>query len=112
MTNKVEPLLKGNSQRSPEKNMQLLLSKLKPSIVPEPSKYYTFIYTAKTPNIQYDQHPCILCGSVFQWGFTGYNIHWQDSRRYTWAECSNLYELNDEEFQLMQDYNTQRMRMS
>ena len=113
MTNNVEPLMIGNQQRSPEKNMNLLLSKLKGGIVPEPNKYYTFIYKAKTPRIQYDQHPCILCGQVFQWGFTGYNIHWEEVRRYTWGEViSNVFELNEEEFQSMQNYQTARMRSS
>ena len=112
-TNNVDPLLKGNNQRGPEKNMQLLLDKLDATIVPEPDKYYTFIYKAKTPRIQYDQHPCIVCQNVFNWGFTGFNIHWEDVRRYTWGEVvSNVYELNQEEFQSMQNYQTQRLRMN
>jgi hypothetical protein len=82
--------------------MRLVLDKLGPAIItPQPNKYYTFIYQAKTPRIQYDQHPFILCGSIFSWGFTGYNLHWEDSRRYTWNECSNLFEINESEVETM-----------
>ena len=69
-------------------------------MVPESNKYYTFVYKAKTPGIQYDAHPLILCGNVFPWGFTGYNVHWEESRRYTWKECiSPLFEIGESEIQ-------------
>ena len=55
-------------------------------IMPEPGKFYTFIYNAKTPNISYDQHPLIACVEVFRWGFRGLNFHWQNYRNYTWEE--------------------------
>ena len=55
-------------------------------IMPEPGKFYTFIYNAKTPNISYDQHPLIACVEVFRWGFRGLNFHWQQYRNYTWEE--------------------------
>ena len=55
-------------------------------IVPQAGKFYTFIYNAKTPNINYDQHPLIACVEVFRWGFRGLNFHWQKYRNYTWEE--------------------------
>ena len=55
-------------------------------IVPEAGKFYTFIYNAKTPNINYDQHPLIACVELFRWGFRGLNFHWQNYRNYTWEE--------------------------
>ena len=55
-------------------------------IVPQAGKFYTFIYNAKTPNINYDQHPLIACVEVFRWGFRGLNFHWQNYRNYTWEE--------------------------
>ncbi len=84
---------------SPEYNMKLLLPRLgKGEIVPQPDKYYVFIYKAKTPNIQYDQHPLIMCTGVYKWGFTGFNYHWEDYRRYSWLEVfSNVYEITEEE---------------
>ena len=85
--------------------MALLLESLSPSqIVPEPNKYYTFIYRAKTRGITYDQNPLIVCGDVFKWGFNGLNYHWNSIRQYTWNEVlSNVYELTDEEFNYLQE---------
>ena len=89
--------------QDPTKNMGLLLAKLNPSgIVPRPNKYYTFIYKAKTPGIQYDQHPLIVCGDVYKWGFNGLNQHWGEVRQYSWNEVlSNVYELSQENFQYL-----------
>ena len=85
--------------------MELMLSYLtEPEIVPDPDKYYVFVYKAKTPGITYDQHPLIQCTGVYKWGFTGYNYHWNESRQYSWAEVlSNLYELNEDEFSTAQE---------
>ena len=89
---------------NPKRNMQLLLANLTPStIVPQANKYYTFIYKAKTRGITYDQHPLILCGDVYRWGFNGNNVH-IGVRQYTWNEVlSNLYELSDEEFDFLRN---------
>ncbi len=57
-------------------------------ILPEPGKFYTFIYNAKTPGITYDQHPLIACMELFRWGFRGLNFHWQNYRNYTWEEVA------------------------
>ena len=57
-------------------------------IMPEPGKFYTFIYNAKTPGISYDQHPLIACVELFRWGFRGLNFHWQNYRNYTWEEVA------------------------
>ena len=91
--------------QSQQKTMSQLLDILDPSgIVPQRDKYYVFVYKAKTPNVRYDQFPFIACTSVFQWGFIGYNFHWEESRRYTWAEVkSNLYEVGDDELNIVQN---------
>ena len=100
---RVAPILKGSKTRSPEKNMQMLLDVLDSTIVPEADKYYVFVYKAKTPRIQYDQHPFVAVTAVYQWGFTGYNFHWEGSRAYTWGEVlSNIYEVTDEELTSVQ----------
>ena len=92
-----------NFGSDPTRNMALLLSTIEgPAIVPRPNKYYTFIYKAKTPNLQYDQHPLVLCGNVFKWGFTGLNEHWGALRQYSFGEVlSNVYELTEDEFQYL-----------
>ena len=56
--------------------------------IPSVGKYYTFVYNAKTPNVQYDHHPLIACTDIFGWGFRGINFHWQSSRNYTWEELT------------------------
>ena len=56
--------------------------------VPDVGNYYTFIYQAKTPNTDYDQHPLVAVTEVFQWGFRGVNFHWDESRNYTWQEVA------------------------
>jgi hypothetical protein len=97
--NRVESI---NFGGNPTRNMSILLAKLNPSgIVPSANKYYTFVYKAKTKGIQYDQHPLILCGNVYKWGFTGENVH-IGSRQYSWNEVlSNVYEISEEEFQTL-----------
>ena len=84
--------------------MGILLASLdRSTIVPMPNKYYTFVYKAKTPRITYDMYPLILCGSTYNWGFNGLNVHWNTIRQYSYGEVlSNVYELSEEEFQSLQ----------
>jgi hypothetical protein len=97
--NRVESITFGGD---PNRNMAILLAKLnKSGIVPIANKYYTFVYKAKTKGIRYDQHPLILCGNVYKWGFTGENAH-IGTRQYSWNEVlSNIYEISEEEFQTL-----------
>ena len=64
--------------------MQLLNNTVTP--IPEVGKFYTFVYNAKTPGYQYDQHPLIACTSLEKWGFKGINYHWNATRNYSWNE--------------------------
>jgi hypothetical protein len=66
--------------------------------IPDVGKYYTFIYTPKTPNITYDEYPLIAVTAVERWGFKGINFHWRQSRQYTWQEVFGKMHLirNDE----------------
>ena len=100
---KLKSVLKRAPGNSPTKNMELLMSTLGTStIVPDVDKYYVFVYKAKTPGIAYDQHPLVLVTAIFQWGFTGFSSHWNDSRQYTWQEViSNLYEVEQDEVSLV-----------
>ena len=59
---------------------------------------YIFIYSPKTPNIQYYQNPLVAVTEVFRWGFRGFNYHWGQVRQYTWEELQgNLYEIYPDE---------------
>ena len=73
----------------PEEIMLLIMEIFTIAVLyPEPGKFYTFVYNAKTPNETYDQHPLIACMELFRWGFRGLNFHWQKYRNYTWEEVS------------------------
>ena len=73
----------------PEEIMLLIMEIFTIEVLyPEPGKFYTFVYNAKTPNETYDQHPLIACMELFRWGFRGLNFHWQKYRNYTWEEVS------------------------
>ena len=111
--NRIEPLMErlGNNPRS---NMFLLLNKLSPGgIVPQPDKYYTFVYTPKTRNIRYDMNPFIKCTSIHKWGFVGFNYHWDEHRRYTWQEvATNIFEIYEDEVEDMRNFKTAFFRNS
>jgi hypothetical protein len=88
-------------------------------IVPEPGKYYTFIYNAKTPKMKYDQHPLIAALQVFSWGFRGLNFHWQDVdpsqciRNYTWNEVAGqLHVVYNNEIEFMKGINYSKFRIN
>ena len=73
----------------PEEIMLLIMEIFTIEVLyPEPGKFYTFVYNAKTPNETYDQHPLIACMELFRWGFRGLNFHWQNYRKYTWEEIA------------------------
>jgi hypothetical protein len=68
------------------------------TLIPDPGKYYTFVYRAKTPDINYDQHPLVAVLNVERWGFRGINFHWNDYRNYTWEEVLGSLHLIDDEY--------------
>lgn len=86
---------------NPDDTMQEIISVLtNTEIVPEPGKFYTFIYQAKTPNIEYDEFPLIACTGVSRTGFTGFNFHWQLPRQYTWEEViGQMHEVYPDELE-------------
>jgi|TARA_B100000214_G_C23671142_1_gene491993 hypothetical protein len=65
---------------------------------PSVGRYYVFVYSAKTPNIQYDSNPLVAVTDVFEWGFRGINLHVGQYRNYTYNELvGQLYEVNSYE---------------
>ena len=81
----------------PEELMLIIMETFNQTVtpIPEPGNFYTFVYNAKTPNKQYDQHPLIACTSLEPWGFKAINFHWRQSRNYTWNELAGqLYIIN------------------
>ena len=73
--------------KDPEDLMLIIMEIFKEEVLyPETGQFTTFIYTPKTQNIEYDQHPLIACTDLQKWGFKGINFHWRQSRNYTWEE--------------------------
>ena len=79
-----------NQTNDPEEMMLEIMHALNDTVTPIPDvgNFYTFVYNAKTPGEQYDQHPLIACTSLERWGFRGINFHWQKYRNYTWGELA------------------------
>ena len=105
--NELETIVAKMQGQSPSKCMALLLKGYFSSVTsqtsPEPNKYYLFVYKAKTPGIRYDQHPLILCGGVYNKGFTGFNSHWGEMRTYSYGGVlSNLYEVSQNDFDILE----------
>ena len=88
--NRIEAIKDQLTSSDPEDLMLQIMEALNNTVeaIPSVGKYYTFVYNAKTPNVQYDQHPLIACTDLFRWGFRGFNFHWQSSRNYTWEELT------------------------
>ena len=79
-----------NQTNDPEEMMLEIMDALNDTVTPIPDvgNFYTFVYNAKTPGEQYDQHPLIACTSLERWGFRCLNFHWQKYRNYTWGELA------------------------
>ena len=100
-SNRILPILSElNRTHDQEDQMLMIMDALKGTVTPIPEEggLYTFIYNAKTPRIEYDQHPLIVCTQLDRWGFRGLNFHWRRYRNYTWNEIAGLlYEVKLEE---------------
>ena len=84
----------------PDDIMIELMESLDTTVTSSPSvgRYYVFVYSAKTPNIQYDSNPLVAVTDVFEWGFRGINLHVGQYRNYTYNELiGQLYEVNSDE---------------
>ena len=84
----------------PDDIMIELMDNLNTTVTSSPSvgRYYVFVYSAKTPNIQYDSNPLVAVTDVFDWGFRGVNLHVGQYRNYTYNELiGQLYEVNSYE---------------
>ena len=94
---KLKLLIEEANTSDPEELMLIIMETFNQTVTPIPDvgKFYTFVYNAKTPNKQYDQHPLIACTSLERWGFKAINFHWRQSRNYTWNELAGqLYIVN------------------
>jgi hypothetical protein len=93
----IKDMLVGNE--TPDEIMDLIRDTFESVLVPEVGGYYTFIYSPKTPNLQYDQYPLVAVTELFSWGFRGINYHWGDYRNYGWGEvgANSFHQISDME---------------
>jgi hypothetical protein len=86
-TRELQKRIDTSGSTDPEDLMLIIMDVFKEEVLyPEPGKFYTFVYSPKTPEIEYDQHPLIACTELERWGFKAINFHWRESRQYTWEE--------------------------
>ena len=90
-----------NNQTNDQEEMMLeIMDALNDTVtpIPEVGNICTFYYYAKTPNLEYDQHPLVAVTELFNWGFRGINFHHQEYRQYTWEELgSQVYIVQQDE---------------
>jgi|TARA_Y100000015_G_scaffold11352_1_gene10835 hypothetical protein len=93
----IKDMLVGNE--SPDEIMDLIRDTFESVLVPEVGGYYTFVYSPKTPDLQYDQYPLVAVTELFSWGFRGINYHWGDYRNYGWGEvgANSFHQISDME---------------
>jgi len=92
--NRIERMQREISQAtdSPDKLMQIIQSIFDDiETYPRPGNIYTFVYTPKTPEILYDQHPLSIIDSITLSGFRGYNVHWSEFRNYVWEGVGSSF---------------------
>ena len=72
------------SESNVDDRMELIMYALNDTVtpIPEEGKFCTFKYFAKTPNIEYDQHPLVAVTELYPWGFRGINFHLRKPRQY------------------------------
>ena len=113
--NRLENLVSDIIDMGDPDDMMLAISEVltDTEIIPDVGKYYTFIYSPKTPRIRYDQFPLIACVAVFQWGFKGLNFHWGEMRQYTFPEVvGGLYKVDEMELRDLRTIPFGRIRLN
>jgi len=93
----IKDMLVGNE--TPDEIMDLIRDTFESVLVPEVGGYYTFVYSPKTPDLQYDQYPLVAVTELFSWGFRGINYHWGEYRNYGWGEvgANSFHQISDME---------------
>jgi hypothetical protein len=113
--NRVRPILKKSiGIVDPDDLMLEILDALDETVnVPSVGKYYTFVYSPKTPLIQYDANPLVGVTDIFEWGFRGINFHWGEVRQYTWNEViGDLHVIYTEELRDLRSLPYKRIRLN
>ena len=111
--NRIEPNISDiKSEKDLGERMELIMYALNDTVtpIPEVGTICTFKYFAKTPKLEYDQHPLVAVSDIFPWGFRGINFHLRDYRQYTWQELgTQVYIVQQEELDDLMSLNYKKM---
>ena len=67
---------------------------------PLPGKVYVYTYIAEKPDFLTDMYPVVQVMGVYEWGWTGMNLHIKKQRNYSFGRnVTPLYELKPSEVQ-------------
>ena len=115
--NRIEPVRQDiQSESNVDDRMELIMYALNDTVtpIPEEGNICTFRYFAKTPNIEYDQHPLVAVFDVVpDWGFRGLNYHWGKMRNYAFDEViSGIYNVTEMEFRSLRSIPFGRFRLN
>lgn len=99
--NRIRPILsKINGAEPSDEVMDMIsvaLSKTAEDF-PKPGLIYVFQYYATSQGLLYDRYPVVGVDKIYDWGFTGINMHIKDPRRYNYAQvASPLYRVENYE---------------
>lgn len=66
--------------------------------IPSVNAVYVFTYNAVTPGLLTDRFPLVGVTGVYDWGFTGINLHLEEPRNYNYNNVGTpLYRLKPQE---------------
>ena len=101
--NRVQPLL---SKLKGVENSEVIMAELQAVLadsqakIPIPGKVYVYTYIAAKPDFLTDMYPIVQVMGVYDWGWTGMNLHIGKQRNYTIGNNTTpLYMLKSNEVQ-------------
>ena len=101
--NRIRPLLNKlvgvEDSESIMREIEIVLRDTKAD-APIPGKVYVYTYIAEKPDFLTDMYPIVQVKNVYDWGWTGMNLHIQKQRNYNFGRnVTPLYELKPSEVQ-------------
>ena len=104
-TNRIQPILsrlKGvEDSEVIMKELQVALSDSQ-SQMPIPGKVYVYTYIANSAELLTDMYPVVAVEGVYEWGWTGINLHLKKQRNYNiGSNATPLYMVKANEVQTL-----------
>lgn len=94
----IESRLIGTEKAEDIMNDMVLALKDTQTDKPVAGNYYAFIYFAAKNDLLTDRYPLVAVTGVYDWGFTGINLHLGEQRNYNYvAAASPFYQVKNNE---------------